>query len=184
MVSVDRLTPYVCRNTQRLPDYEEDEDVTPASADSAQYPMPSEEDDDTNLLPITVSSTETVFERISKQNKDAVSPPRNEQSLAKRRARRKRRKRRSKNAEAHQRTESNWPEGAPVNEQAIKLPVSTRPKRQSKTLVRLQNFVLNGDVSTDDAQPAVCSVRTTFEADTSSLDAQKKTATARLAYHL
>ena len=47
VVNVDRLTPYICRDTRRLPDYVEDEEVTSAASDLVQVPTTPEGDEDT-----------------------------------------------------------------------------------------------------------------------------------------
>ena len=175
------MTPYVCRDTQRLPDYVEDEDVTSTSADLVQVPTTSEGDEDTDLLSVVIPSTETACAQTSESEEDTESPTMNEQQAVKRRIKRKQRKRQVKVAETHQRTKGSESEETPAHEQTVIVPVSTRPKRQSKASVRLQDFVLSNVVSICFAQPAVRSTYTansrlsnTFQADNTDVNHQKR----------
>ncbi len=173
VVNVDRLTPYVCRDTQRLPDYVEDDDVASTTSDLVQVPTTHEGDEYTDLLSAAIPSTETACAPTSEPEEDTVSPTMNEQQSVKGRIKRKRRKRQVKVAGTHHRTEGSESEETPAHEHAVQVPVSTRPKRQSKASVRLQDFVLSDDVSICDTQPAVRSICNIFQSDNTDVNRQK-----------
>ena len=115
---------------RRLPDFVDDEEVTSTTADLAQVPTMSKGGEDTDLVSVTIPSTETACAQTSEPEEDTVSPKMSEQQSVKRGIKRKQRKRQVKVAETHQRTEGSESEETPVHEQAVKVPVSTRPKRQ------------------------------------------------------
>ena len=98
----------------------------------------------------------------------------NEQPSVKRRIKRKQRKRQVKFAGTHHRTEGSESEETPAHEHTVQVPVSTRPKRQSNSSVRLQDFVLSNDVSIYDTQPAVRGICNIFQPDNTDVNRRKK----------
>ena len=106
VVNVDRLTPYICRDTRRLPNYVEDEEVTSATSDLVQVLTTPEGEEDTDPLSVAIPSTETACAQKSEPEENTLSPTMNKQQSVKRRIKRKQRKRQVEVAETHQRTEN------------------------------------------------------------------------------